>query len=107
MAEGGEDIRQSIRIILSTSKGERVMRPDFGSYLNDLVFAPINTSVISNASIYVKEALKQWEPRIKVDDVEITQSMEGGSRLNISISYTVLSVNSQANLVYPFFLDSK
>ena len=62
---GGEElIEQSIITIICTAKGERVMRPDFGCDIHELVFAPNNTSTATLASFHIEEALKKWEPRI-------------------------------------------
>lgn len=103
MAEEVEDVRQSIRIILGTNRGERVMRPDFGSNLNRLVFEPMSTTTMSLAQHYVEEALTRWEPRI--DQVEV--SVDGDppmGRLLIEVSYRIRSTNTFYNLVYPFYL---
>ena len=98
-----EDIRQSIRIILGTTPGERVMRPDFGAGLNALVFEPINTTTIALARHHVEQALIRWEPRI--DSVTVTISAEPPvGRLMIDIRYRVRATNVFYNLVYPFYL---
>ena len=67
-----EDIRQAIRIILATTPGERVMRPDFGAGLNALVFEPINTTTMTLARRRIEEALTTWEPRIDHVSVNVT-----------------------------------
>ena len=97
-------IEQSILIILGTARGERVMRPDFGSRLRELVFAPLNSSTQALASHYVIEALTRWEPRIDVLSVraEPRGTLEG--ILDINIDYRVRATNSEFNLVYPFYL---
>ena len=66
MSDFEDDIRESIRIILSTSKGERVMRPDFGCGIHEFVFASINTTTIGLIESSVREALITWEPRIEL-----------------------------------------
>jgi len=98
-----EDIRQAIRIILSTAPGERVMRPDFGAGLNTLVFEPLNVTTMALVEHYVEEALITWEPRIDNIQVVVTSSGPPG-RLNIDIRYRVRAVNTFYNLVYPFYL---
>ena len=99
-----ESIHQAIRIILSTAKGERVMRPDFGCGLHDLVFAVNNASTIGLAEFEVEEALRIWEPRIEVLDVEGTSSGNNGEQLLINIKYLVRTTDNRFNLVYPFYL---
>jgi phage baseplate assembly protein W len=100
-----ESIRQSIRIILETARGERVMRPDFGCGLHERVFA-VNDSLTRGAVAEdVREALLHWEPRIEVLDVTVTAGGAADEILNISIDYRVRSNDSRFNLVYPFYLD--
>lgn len=97
------DIRQSIRIILGTSPGERVMRPDFGAGLKKLVFEPIGANTAALAQYNVQKALIEWEPRIDQITVTVTQQ-RGPSSLLIDIRYRVRLTNVFYNLVYPFFL---
>lgn len=98
-----DDVRESIRIILGTDKGERVMRPDFGADLNRLVFEPLNTTTMSLAKHYVEEALTRWEPRIDQVEVKVEADPPMG-RLLIEIEYRIRSSNTFYNLVYPFYL---
>lgn len=105
IAEGEEAVRQSVMIILGTAKGERVMRPDFGCGIHELVFAPNSASTATLISSHVKEALLQWEPRIQVLDVSVQPDEADPGRLNISIEYKVKTTNTKYNLVYPFYLE--
>lgn len=97
-------VQQSILIILGTARGERVMRPDFGSRLRELVFAPINSSTRSLASRYVIEALVKWEPRAEILGVAVSDEEATLGKLLINIDYRVRATNSRFNLVYPFYL---
>lgn len=99
-----EDIRQSIRIILFTNRGERVMRPDFGAGLNEFVFEPINTTTMAALETRVRESLIEWEARIDVDEVKVTADDSEPNKLLIETAYRVRATNSQHNLVYPFYL---
>jgi len=103
MALHEEDIRQSIRIILGTNQGERVMRPEFGAGLRSMVFQPLNTTTMSLVRHRVEEALIRWEPRIDNLTVAVTAETEQG-RLMIDVSYRVRATNTFYNLVYPFYL---
>jgi uncharacterized protein len=105
MAADELSVRQSIEIILSTSKGERVMRPDFGCDLNKLLFAPNNGATQALAEFEVTEALRTWEPRIEVLDVSVRAGGDNGEQLLIDIDYRVRSTDNRFNLVYPFYLD--
>jgi uncharacterized protein len=100
-----EKIRQAIWIILATSRGERVMRPDFGCGIHDLVFAPNSPGTAGRVAGEVREALVQWEPRIDLLDVKARADGQAGERLLIEIDYRVRATNNRFNLVYPFYLE--
>ncbi len=102
---GEESIKESIMLILGTSKGERVMRPDFGCRLNDMLFASNDLGTATLIQTYVDEALLNWEPRIEVQNVTAVMSMEEPV-IEINIEYIIKSSNSKDNLVYPFYLES-
>lgn len=97
-------VRQSIHMILSTAKGERLMRPDFGCSLYDLVFSTNSAAAIGQVISAVHESLIQWEPRIDVLDVTAIPDPEEPNRLLIDIQYQVRTTNNRFNLVYPFYL---
>ena len=104
LARQDEAIRQSIRLIIETAKGERVMRPTFGCGIHDLVFAPNDPLTASRASFEVREALIDWEPRIEVLDVQTRLDTAEENTLLIDVQYRVRSTNNVFNLVYPFYL---
>jgi phage baseplate assembly protein W len=104
MAELEESIRQSIYIIIGTAPGERVMRPQFGCQIHELLFAPNNANTASLAGHFVAEALKKWEPRINAVQVDAEPSGVEPNRLDLSIRYRVRASNNSRNLVYPFYL---
>jgi phage baseplate assembly protein W len=97
-------VEESIYLILSTAPGERLMLPDFGCGMQDLVFAPNNESTISEVIHHVHEALSQQEPRIDVLDVNAESAPEQPNLLLIRIDYRVRANNAIGNVVYPFYL---
>lgn len=99
-------IEQSIWIILSTARGERVMRPDFGCGIHNLVFALNNATTIGLVRHEVEEALLFWEPRIDVLKVSVEPERREPALL-ISIEYLIKSTNARSNLVYPFYLERR
>ena len=103
-AEYEESVRQSISIILGTARGERVMRPDFGCGVYDLVFEPNSPATAGRISQEVRESLLLNEPRIDVRDVQV-ESRDNGVVLLISIDYEVRATNNVFNLVYPFYFE--
>lgn len=108
LAEYDEDVRQAIRIILGTARGERVMRPDFGCGIHDLAFETISTATLADIGDRVREALAAFEPRIDVQRVDALAADAGlDGQLRISIDYTVRGTNNQFNLVYPFYIQER
>jgi phage baseplate assembly protein W len=105
-AQYEESVRQAIWIILGTSKGERVMRPDFGCGIYDLVFEVNSASTSGRVAQAVREALLVQEPRIDVRDVQV-EAQGSGETLLIHIEYQVRATNNVFNLVYPFYLERK
>ncbi|QDG54909.1 GPW/gp25 family protein [Persicimonas caeni] len=104
LAKGADAIAQSIWLIVSTSPGERMMRPEFGCAIHDFVFAPNNAGTRAAIAHHVQEALVRWEPRIDVIDVRATSDAERPNLLRVEIDYRVRANNAVHNLVYPFFL---
>jgi phage baseplate assembly protein W len=105
-SSGVDKIEQSIRAILVTQAGERVMRPTFGANLRSLVFAPNNTATAGLARTYVAESLRRWEPRIDVHSVEVVNDQVNGALL-ITIQYAVKATQDVRSLIYPFYLESR
>ncbi len=99
-----EEIEQSIRIILGTVPGQRVMRPEFGCRIHELVFAPNNVATAGLARRHVAEALGRWEPRISLKQVDVTTSPHEPGALHILIEYQIEALHSNRSLVYPFYL---
>jgi Bacteriophage baseplate protein W len=99
-----QDIRESIRIILSTTKGERTMRPDFGCGIHDFVFDSMSTTTIGLIESSVREALTQWEPRIELLNIRVSTEAAEVGQLLVGVDYRVRATNNEFNLVYPFYL---
>lgn len=104
MSQYEQDIKEAIWIILSTRKGERIMRPDFGCGIHDFVFAVMNTSTLTLVETSVREALTLWEPRIDLTGVSVSNEKIQEGKLVIDIEYRVRTTNNRFNLVYPFYL---
>lgn len=105
MSEGEEDIKEAIRIIIRTSKGERLMRPDFGCGLKDFVFGTMDDMSMQLIASDVKEAIRDWEPRIKDIEVKAQPDPSMNGRVLLEVSYAVRSTNNLFNQVYPFYLE--
>jgi phage baseplate assembly protein W len=101
---GAAKVEESIRVVLGTQYGERLMRPRFGCNLRSLAFAPNNVATANLARYYVAEGLAQSEPRIEVLDVAVANDNAGGT-LVITIGYRLRGTQDVRTLVYPFYLE--
>ena len=103
MVSGPEDIDRSIVMVLSTARGERLMRPQFGCAIWDQLFEPINANTLGYMAQAVRDAISQWEPRVELEDVTTLADPSGQGRVLIDITYRVRATNDRRNLVYPFY----
>jgi len=90
-------------MILLTPKGQRIMRPEFGCEIHDLVFAPNDATTAGLAAYYVEEALKMWEPRITVRRIDANADPDDAARLLVKIDYEIKATYDQRSLVFPFY----
>ncbi len=104
MTSGVDDIDASIRVVLLTAPGERVMRPFFGCRIWELLFEPINANTLGLMADAVREAIGRWEPRVELEDVELDADPRQQGRVLINMSYRVRATNDRRNLVYPFYV---
>jgi phage baseplate assembly protein W len=102
-AEYEADIRQAIQIILGTSRGERVMRLDFGCGIHDLVFEVMDTTTLQRVRSVIEESLTRYEARIELLGVDVDPSVVAEGKLLIELEYRVRLTNQVGNLVYPFY----
>lgn len=103
LAHHEQDIEEAIRIILLTPKGQRMMRPEFGCQIHDLIFAPNDATTAGLAAYYVQEALGMWEPRIELTHVAATPDSNDMGRLLIEIEYRIKATHDSRALVFPFY----
>jgi len=103
MVADEEDIAQSLRIILFTSFGERVMLPEFGSNIDNSVFQPVDSSLINTLSEGVRSSVMRFEPRISLHAVNVSNDESVEGRLNIKLEYSIRLTNVRTNIVFPFY----
>jgi uncharacterized protein len=98
-----EDIWESLRILFSTIPGERVFRYNYGCPIDKWVFSKIDLSERTMIIDIIEQAIREGEPRITTDsvEVEIRDAMEG--ILWIKIEFTIRQTNSRSSMVYPFY----
>ena len=97
--------RESIIIILSTARGERVMRPSFGCGIHELLFNANSAATRALAAHEVEEALRTWEPRIEILAVDAATADDAEQVILVAVEYRVRKTDNRFNLVYPFYLD--
>jgi phage baseplate assembly protein W len=101
---GAEGIDASLRMVLMTAPGERVMRPQFGCRIWDLLFEPVNANTLGLMAEAVRDAVSQWEPRVDLEDVIVEPEKGNSARVDIRLVYRVRTTNDRRNLVYPFYV---
>ncbi|WP_316929869.1 GPW/gp25 family protein [Aquimarina pacifica] len=105
MISAEEDIKSSLEVLLSTRLGERIMVPNYGCNLDELLFENLNRTLISYVTELIKTAILYHEARIDVDKIDITQSDTLQGELYIKVAYTVRATNARNNVVFPFYLE--
>lgn len=101
LVENEEDIRQSLIILLNTTIGERVLRPEYGANMEDLLFEALNVTTATMITNRIKRAILFHEPRVKVEEIDMRPDFQEG-RIEVLISYFIISTNNRQNLVYPY-----
>jgi phage baseplate assembly protein W len=104
MSENEEDIQESIGILLSTEPGERVMLPDYGADMKQLLFEPLDTRLSAYMESRIKDSITLHEPRVKLEKVTLTPIQEEG-KINIAVEYTIVTTNTRYNNVFPYYLN--
>lgn len=105
LVQGDDAIRRSLYLIIYTVPGERVMRPDFGCQIHELVFDPANDQTAVTAARYVREAIERWEQRIDVTAVDVDPVPGDQGQLIINIKYQHRNTPGENTLIYPYYLN--
>lgn len=101
---GDANVEQSLRLLLLTDLGQRVMRPDFGCKAGRLVFAPGSVQMLGQLETTVREAIRDHEPRVDLESVRAEADPRDPTHVEVVIRYTVRATNTRGNLVFPFYL---
>jgi phage baseplate assembly protein W len=105
MVSDDHDIQESLRILFATQMGERVMEPQYGTLLWQMVFQNINTTLLTQLEDMVRQAVLYWEARINVIDVSAQPDAAVAGLILINVSYIIRTTNARNNLVYPFYVN--
>lgn len=95
--DGNDHLRQSIKDILTTRIGTRVLRRDYGSRLPDLVDNPMNELLKVELFAATAEALETWEPRFRLDRVYL-QSASSEGKIVLALEGRILLNNEPLRL---------
>ena len=98
-----DDIQSSLEILLTTRPGERVMRPDYGCNLDELLFENLDTRMKTLIADKIESAILYHEPRITLENVDLTETDGLEGIVLIEIVYRVKTTNSRFNFVYPYY----
>lgn len=104
MSEAEEDIDESLRILLGTYPGERLMRPTFGCRLRDYCFGDYGENTLTRLKDEIRRAVSTFEARIEIENIDTRMNLTE-EVLEINIAYRVNATNSRRNLVYPFYIN--
>ncbi len=102
---GADDVHESLRILLATRPGERVMQESFGCELSQAMFEEVDQGLLNTLTRLVSDAILDHEPRVEVDRLEVDGSDAAEGVLRFRIDYTIRGTNSRFNMVYPFYLE--
>lgn len=104
MVQSEDDIAESLRILMATRPGERIMQPAYGCRLHDFVF-DLNSGATRGAiETAIRQAVLFFEPRITLHEVHVNTTDWLGGRMTIALEYTVDQTNARSNMVYPFYI---
>jgi phage baseplate assembly protein W len=98
-----EDIESSLNVLLTTRLGERVMLPEYGCNLEELLFEGLDRTLITYVVELIKTAILYHEPRIDVIQIDISETEPLEGKLVIEIDYRIRVTNSRRNMVFPFY----
>lgn len=104
LSEEETDVRESLIILLKTSLGERVMRPEYGANMENMLFESVNVTTATMITNRLKRAILFHEPRVKAKNIDLVPDLKNG-RLEVTVEYTITATNTRSNLVFPYYLD--
>ena len=99
-----QDVEESLRILLSTSPGERVMHPTYGCGLQRMVFENMDESRLTEIRSLVERAVLFFEPRVILQEVRVNTDELFEGILRLRLDYSIRTTNTRHNLVYPLYL---
>ncbi|MEU4689792.1 GPW/gp25 family protein [Actinoplanes sp. NPDC023714] len=103
-SRGDDNITDSLLLLLRTAAGERVMRPELGTTVPDLIFEPGSEQNRFRLEQVLLDTIRRWEPRVEVESVVAGPVSVGDGVAEVAVTYRILRTNTRRNLVFPFYL---
>ena len=105
MVKDVENVHNSLEVLLATLPGERIMQQSYGCSLQDFLYEPMTTALITRMTDRIERAIITFEPRVRVLRVSIDNLVVEEGKVDIHVHYEIKSTNSRYNLVYPFYIE--
>lgn len=99
-----DDIKESLYILLATKPGERIMLPEYGCDLHQMVFESVDETLLTRMKSLIRNSILFFEPRIVLNEIEIKQDQTNDGLLLINLHYTIRKTNKRSNMVYPYYI---
>ncbi|PHM66683.1 phage baseplate protein [Xenorhabdus stockiae] len=98
MAEGANDVRQSLHILFSTEPGERLMRENYGSGLNDFMFENMRNELFAEIETRIHDSILRYEPRADITDIQVNQAPNKKNTLQVHVMYRLRGSDINQNI---------
>ena len=105
MVSDEDDIQQSLALLFTTRRGERLMQESYGASLQEWMYAEMNQELVSHLCTAIEEAVLLHEPRIELLDLDVSPHPDLEGTLLIRLDYQIPATNSRFNMVFPFYLN--
>jgi len=99
-----ENVRENLQILFSTDLGERIMLDNYGTRLRQRVFAALTETTTHQLKLEIRTLIAEWEPRIDVLDVQITNRPEWEGGCELVILFELRATAVRGSMIYPFYL---
>lgn len=90
-SEGETNVRENVRVILTTEPGERLRRPAFGAGLNRFLFEPNTVATRYSIQERIETALRQWEPRVRTESVVVEVDPDDQQAAIATVTYRLVA----------------
>ena len=105
-SQGNQSIKESLRVLMTTTCGERIMELEYGSDINKIAFKNLDLNTITYITNDIKKIIERWEERISIKNVEIRKLSAEEGIICISLSYIVKETNEVDNFEMKYNLQN-